>query len=319
MTFESPHELSTWQRLAEDAGAVLATPAWQQHLASSLQADVHFMPDDDGKDGIVVQVFRRGPFRAGYIGFPIGGTIRGAAVGQARIKRLLDSPLGKKLHILRVTESAFGPPEDVPGEPLQVPETCIVELADCRPEQMTKVKRNLASARRAGVHVSSDIDPATAHQIWETYASTIARHGGVARYGPAYFNGLVDYAGKDKRLRVLTARVNEHYVGYVILALHGTMAYYLHAGIRSDYQATRANDLLVAEAITIAAAAGMRSLNFMASPASQPGLIRFKEKWGGVTRMQTVWTIGVNPVMATLLSVAEKALRLCNRLFKQKT
>ncbi len=303
-------DAALWQRLAHEAGAVLASPAWQRHLAAALNAECHFLPDADRQDGLVLQVFKRGPFKAGYIGFPLGGTVRGQAVGAERIKRLLTTPLARKLHVLRVTGSAFNTPEDAVGEPQTVPETCIVDLPACDPEQISKVRHDLARARRAGVDVRESADDEICEHIYRTYAATVARHGGVVKYEGEYFAGLGRLAQTDARLRILTAHIGTDYAGYVVLALHGSCAYYMHAGVRPEFQKTGAGDLLLARALEIAKQAGMQSFNMMASPAAQPGLIKFKEKWGAVTQPQVVQTLAVSGLMAALMKIAEKLYRI---------
>ena len=59
---------------------------------------------------------------------------------------------------------------------------------------------------------------------------------------------------------------------------------------------------------------GMECFNFMASPVNQPSLIRYKEKWGGVTRQLRVYEIPLRRLNSLLFKNASKINNIINNL-----
>ena len=57
-----------------------------------------------------------------------------------------------------------------------------------------------------------------------------------------------------------------------------------------------------------AQAAGCESFNFMSSPPNQPSLVRYKEKWGGVTGVHRTYTMKLG-VAYPLFRLAEAIAR----------
>ena len=69
-------------------------------------------------------------------------------------------------------------------------------------------------------------------------------------------------------------------------------------------------DLDVAKSmVRMARDAGCESFNFMSSPADQPSLVQYKEKWGGETRAQRTYTLRLSAVYS-IFRFAERAYSL---------
>ena len=147
--------------------------------------------------------------------------------------------------------------------------------------------------------------------IFDFYASTVKRHGGSLRYNQTYFTSLLELARNGGAVRLYLAELDSDPVGFAVVARHAGTAYYVHGGASADARRLSPSDLILSEAITAEKEAGCRAFNFMASPADQPTLVRYKEKWGGETRTQHTYTIGTSAAYP-LFRVAERLYRLLN-------
>ena len=79
--------------------------------------------------------------------------------------------------------------------------------------------------------------------------------------------------------------------GFLIVAYHNERAFYLHGGIDYEKQKSRPMDALFHFAINHAKNRGYSFFDMAQSPADQPNLTRYKEKWGGVTAQSTTLTV----------------------------
>ena len=68
-----------------------------------------------------------------------------------------------------------------------------------------------------------------------------------------------------------------------------------HGGSAAEFRQLSSSDLILSEAITAARDAGQFVFNFMASPADQPTLVRYKEKWGAETALIRTYSIALSP------------------------
>jgi hypothetical protein len=173
------------------------------------------------------------------------------------------------------------------------------------------LRRDIRKAQRSDLAVDQTTDPALGPTLFRLYETAVKHHGGSLRYNAGYFRGLLELAGTNSRIRVYTALNDAEIGGFAVVVRHGDIAYYLHGGSRKDLRRLSPSDLILAEAIDDARSAGCNVFNFMASPADQPTLVRYKEKWGGETRELETYTL---PASATypLFRIAESIYRRLN-------
>ncbi len=300
---------AAWDALVERCGSVFFSSAWQSLLSATLGARVFGLLDSGADDGVAVQVFDRGPFGLGYVGFPIGGSVRGGIVGQQRIDRILEIAGRARCDVLRVPASGFRGPEPRGGKADRLPETCIRDLGACDLHRNAKVRHDVRRAERFGVTIEESNAHAMASRIYGSYVTTVVGHGGITKYSEPYFAGLCVLAATNRRVRILVALVDGRYAGFLVLVLEGLDAYYLHGAVEREYRTRGVSDLLVYQAIRIAAEHGMKSFNLMSSPRGQQSLVKFKEKWGGVTREHTTHEFVVRRWRARALGIAEHCYR----------
>ena len=307
-------DTAVWAARANRAGVLWLGPALQHALMPTLGATPHFLADEEGDDGVVWQEFARGPFRLGYVGFPIGGTLQGLAVGKARIARLLGSAPGRRLHVLRVIGAAFNPSEGLTTRAQQfLPETKILDLQQFDPLCIGHIRRDITRAKQLGVVVSPVESTDHAKAIYGAYAQMVTSHGGAPKYSQSYFSELVQISMREHRMRVYLATVENRFAGFLVAVLERDVGYYLHSAVLPEFRKCSVTDLLLLTALQTARAAGLKAFNSMASPPSQPGLVRFKEKWGGVTQQQTVYELRLSPLIAAVMRAGATMQRFLPR------
>ena len=67
------------------------------------------------------------------------------------------------------------------------------------------------------------------------------------------------------------------------------------------------------EAISSAAGKGLSAFSFLPSPSAQVGLVRFKEKWGGVSQETPVYDLYGNNIPSKVLKALIAVLGKYNR------
>lgn len=283
-----------WNDLSQESGALFGTGPWQELLERSFGCQTIYVCNRG--TGFAISVFRAGPFKIGYLGFPVGGGIGVSPSLPSVIDALCSSRLRGMPICLRIPVSAYDQQAalDLPYE--SNPETVIEGLQEWRLESISKnLRRDVRKSERSELVVSEATEPRVGDNLYEMYSGTVKRHGGAIRYNAVYFRELINLARVQPRLRILIATQGTNIAGFVVIARHGSTAYYLHGGANPKYQRSSPSDLLLSRAIHGAQQEGSQYFNLMASPPSQPSLVRYKEKWGGVTRDLKTYTLALRP------------------------
>lgn len=280
-----------WGELCSQQGDLFNTPQWHAVLSKGFGSDALYGWNEASSTGVSITVFKAGPFRIGYLGFPVGGTVGNGTIRPDMILDLKDAHFPRVLHCLRIPVSAFASNIDLPLPFQMVPETTIENLQEWRPESDSKLYRDIKKARHSLLRVADATDPLQGGTIFSLYRDTVGRQRGNMRYTLNYFSELIKLAKINSRLRCLLAVKDDTVAGFLVVACHRRSAYYLHAGTQESFKQLCPSDLLLYEAITWAKEQGMERFNMMASPPNQVSLIRYKEKWGGITREQKTYEL----------------------------
>lgn len=278
-----------WTERCVEQGALFGSTDWQRLLEKSFGARTLYAWDGNG--GAALTIFVAGPFRVGYLGFPAGACVGIEARHADIVSDLQVAKLPIRLTCLRVPVSPFDGPGMQGFKSSTTPETAIADLAKWEFSGIAQKVRRIRKAERAGVEVVRAADAATASRVFELYAGAVKRQGGSLRYNERYFRSLIDLGMTNRKLRVSVATLDGAIAGFLVTATHSDTAYYLHGGTSSEFRKLSPSDLLMADAIRAAQSDGVRCFNFMASPANQPSLVRYKEKFGGETRTMHNYTV----------------------------
>lgn len=230
-------------------------------------------------------VFARLGMKAAYPNFPVGFE-----------EEFIDARdrIGDHLKQLRrrgVDLAMFSFPRaaafDLPihAEVARQPETRILGLSAWSEARMSSAtRRKVSRAERHGLVVRpcSSEDGECIHKL---YVESVRRKGGGLRYGVRYFQALCEASSRSSAVSVgIVRREPGDIVGFISL-LHGPeISYYLHGGYAIEAATFRPGYLAMYWAIRRCCALGCETLNLLTSPADQPGLVAFKESFGGLTQ-----------------------------------
>ena len=299
-----------WAARCASREFVFHSSQWTGLLEASFNVKTHYVLDAAGQCGAAVSSFPAGPFRIGYWGFPFGGSVGGAPLVQTHFDELRASGSDLLPTAIRIPVSAFDNPVDLAFNCVRTPETAIADLSTWTLDLASENhRRDIKKAIKSGLtseDASRTEDGAT---IYGIYQDTVKRHRGGLRYNKSYFTKLIELAQSDPRVRVRLARLDGEIAGFVVAIRHGSVACYLHGGLRLQFRQYRPSALLLSEAIAWAQGCGCKRFNFMSSPADQHSLIRYKEKWGAETREHRTYTIPIRSSFP-FFRVAEQLYRV---------
>ncbi|MFC3813561.1 GNAT family N-acetyltransferase [Lysobacter sp. GCM10012299] len=263
------------EQWAKEGQFLFASRQWA-HVLEGLGCTTVFAWHHELECGVVVPVFRRGPLRVAFLGFPIAGECFDA-LNAAQFEALQHALAGDlRCDLVRGVRSQALEPG--PGA---LPEVWIDDLQAWPGSRGKRIAKDLAFAARAGggrQPVESFADGAVAYAL---YQQTVLGHGGRLRYTNEYFHRLLALAGQSSLLTAAamqdgTSRTS----AFAVTARHGRVAYYLHGAVEPSARACGDGDVLLARLIENARKGGALSFSLMASPRDQPGLVRYKSKWG---------------------------------------
>jgi len=301
---------TAWSEVCGRNDSLFHSEEWLALLEQSFSCKTLYFLNDDLRRGAAITQFRAGPFRVGYLGFPVGGMVGNAAPGEDFLDAMRQAPVHQKPVAVRIPVSGF-----VGGVDLDLPydataETAIVDLQSWTLASIPKNRRrDVNKSLRSGLELVDASDPADAERIYELYRETLERKDGSLRYTAAYFGGLIELARRHSRLRVLLAKKDDSIAAFTVVALHGSVAYYLHGAYDWSLREYLPSAMLLNEAIEWAKSEGCESFNLMSSPKGQESLVKYKERWGAETREHRTYTL---PVKSTYVffRTAERLYRI---------
>lgn len=294
-----------WQEICTARGALFHAPSWQRLLETAFKSVSIYGWDPGTEIGFAISVFKAGPFRIGYLGFPAGGIVGPTPFQSETITGWDTARFPARLDCLRLPVSGFAPAATLRLPASENPETAIVALQQWEPQDLPKLRRDLNKARRSPIIVEHATEPTLGKTFEQLYRATVTRHGGQIRYNEKYFSLLIELSRNHPGLRCFVAKHGNNIAGFTVAALHGENAYYLHGAGHPDFIHYGTSDLLLHDTITWAKTQSARCFNMMASPPGQTTLIRYKEKWGAETRCHKTYTLPLRTLAYTGFRIAE--------------
>jgi hypothetical protein len=298
---------SHWSELCSQNGDIFNAPEWHAVLSKGFGSKTLYGWDESNSTGLTITIFKAGPFRIGYLAFPVGGGIPGEAISPHIIEVMRSSDLNKTIHLLRIPASAF-----VQKEVLSCPSQSTLETAieGLQGWDLTALSHNLQKAvKRAGRSPLKIVDAVNSSQgsvLFQLYKDTVKRHGGNMRYTEKYFQTLIELSKTHSGLRCVLAMSGGDIVGFLAVALHHDTAYDLHCCMNLSFRRDNPSDLLTSYAISWAKGEGMERYNLGSSPLQQASLVAYKEKWGGVTRELKTYELALRPLQASMFNTSAK-------------
>ncbi|MGR9091236.1 MAG: GNAT family N-acetyltransferase [Gammaproteobacteria bacterium] len=298
-----------YNELCDRDGALFHTARWQAMLERSFGVRSQYFWNGRVNCGGATSEFKAGPFRVGYIGFPVGGALGQDALDIEELRESWRQDGKGTPTCLRLPVSAFTDTPDLPFRFDATPETAVCDLQNWDLSKVSKkLRRDIKKAQRSRYALGELHDPHLAPRLFDMYRQTVDAHDGAMRYNETYFRELVGMAEEHPGLSVLVARLEDDIAGFVVMAYHRSVAYYLHGGSDPRFRHLSPSDILLNAAIHQARDDHCVVFNFMSSPKAQPSLVRYKEKWGAETREHRTYTVGMKPSYV-VFRIAEAAYR----------
>jgi len=295
-----------WESACQINASLFSSCKWQQLLNIGLNSCTLYGWNDEKQCGVTITVFKAGPFRVGYVGFPAGVTLRGEGLTEELVDEIKKAKFPCRIDVLRFLISPFLMEGFIALRGTKVPETAILNLQSW--QQPSGTRRNVRKFQKSGLIIKDIYSKGLAIDMYSLYANTVIRHNGNIRYTKAYFENLVASISASDLLRCIGAFDDQKLIGFVVVGIHGKTAYYLHGATNINYTNFRVSDGLYLEMILWAKEKKLDIVNFMSSPQAQMGLIKYKEKWGGVTEEHMTYEIYMNKFMGLFFGIAYKII-----------
>lgn len=176
-----------WQDLCKKQGNLFHSLEWQTLLKQSFSTNIIYGWNAEIDTGIAITIFKVGPFRIGYIGFPVGGILGEQLLDNIDIMALSKAYLPSSIHLLRFPVSAFNENVEINLDYAITPETAIDDLQSWDLSKMPKLNRDIKKANRSGLRVVDASRLKSQGQIcFNLYKETIRRNDGSLRYNENY-------------------------------------------------------------------------------------------------------------------------------------
>ncbi len=283
----NPCENPEWAELAA-TGDVFHSPPWIRVLrdAFGVEPHAHLITEPDSHklaglpvcriDDIVGERLSTMPF-SDFAG-PLGVDDDDDAEWSALLTRVLDDGLPFKLRTLH--HSRFDRDErlEAVGRAKWHSVDLTADIETTWDTISSAARQAVRRARRSGVEVSISSDRAALAEFEELHLALRRQKYGMLSQPPEFFDAIVAHFAAD--FAVVKADLEGQAVAAIVLLRWGNKAYYKFNASRIEALSSRANDLVMWEAITFAGKTwGCESLDLGLSDLDQPGLIRYKEKY----------------------------------------
>lgn len=300
---------SSWSDLFKKGSSLFHSAEWLSLLERSFGCSSLYFLRDDHQHAAAISQFRAGPFRIGYLGFPVGGMVGGGTLTAeflAQLRTADSMPVA-----VRIPASGFG---SLIGLDLPYDATIETAIVDLQSWELAKINKNrrrdVNRSLRSGLDLVDATNAEDGSRIFELYRSTLERNDGSLRYTAGYFSELIKLSQQDSRLRVLLAKQDDTIAAFTVVALHGKVACYLHGAFDWAMREHLPSAMLLNEAIEWSKAQGCEAFNLMSSPKGQDSLVKYKERWGAESREHRTYTLPVRPTTYALFKAAERLYRL---------
>ena len=296
-------EYNVW---LEKSNAFFDGPIWGSVLINGFNVKRYYIWDKVYTVGRALTVFKKGPLTVGYLGFPIYSQTESENEPYS-VDRMLNAIalMKEKPHLLRLPVSAFS------NIHLNIKkyfventiESCITDLCEWNDLKTSTRRRDLryAQKRLIGKNITPDYN-ISSDEAFNIYNEAIKRNSGKLRYSKKYFESLTNKTNAPW-VSFFSMREEKHIKSLTITVRHADTVYYLHGGGTPEALRAGASDLAMSIAITDAKNKGAKRFNFLSSPEKQPGLIRFKEKWGGESRQALTYSIPLTRLGSLIIFV----------------
>lgn len=198
----TPHTPGGWEAHCRQNRLLFLSAAWGDALWAGFRSQPLYAVDEHGAKGTLLRVFPAGPFRIGYLGFPIA-VAAGTQSWAQWVEQIRSGTYESRVDQVRMVCSAFSEqPKGLASGPATV-ETRIPSLPDWSLDSVkSSVRYEIRKAAKRGITIDWLTDPRDMRSAYEFYAQTLQRYGGTKRYTPAYFDALGHLSLRSDLVRI---------------------------------------------------------------------------------------------------------------------
>lgn len=283
------------------------SPAWNQVLEEGLGARAAYYALAEGgtyRAALAGVHLKFGPVRMFYANIPYGGLIGDAAAFPDLVRELQGQLRSERVHEVRIVRTAFDAFDPPAGYECTEAVHHLLDLGALdftspRPYP-SNVMRNVRKALDDGVEVRDIEAPDQVDRLYDLYVDTMRRNRAPTVWTRRFLRVLYERLVVPGGAQMLLAWREGRIVAGIVLLKSGEVVYYFFGASDAEALPHRPNDLLFSEAIRRSAADGHRTFDFMTSRTTDSGLIRFKEKWGGVRKPLRIYRTELSVLHARL-------------------
>jgi hypothetical protein len=302
------YQITSDNPIDKSKNAFFYSKEWSDIVCHTLKAEMFFLARSEPDILYTVSVFKKGPFKIGYINFPFG-----ISDDQNLNPQLLKDIFHRQqliIHILIVnTRKKLVTFEEF--YKTQLPETSILNFQKHSPDKLKNLKISLRRGHNRGAIIKKAENNERYRQVFMLYQNTLILRGGLQKYSAEYFGKLMQL--EENQGATFLAFVENDLVGFLSIVLHQKKAFALHSSYNRQYNRYCVVDMLMEAAVAFAKKQNCTEFNMGASPANQPSLVEFKEKWGGQTSPLYNYEIPLHPIMAPLFKCIRYLVTLANK------
>lgn len=277
---------------------LFSSELWGDVLSKSFNTKNIYMTVNQNSR-IMMPVFKVGPFRVGYLGFPLWYGEDASLMMEEFFQALIRHQYPTRIDLIKIAVSGFCQ-NMLNIEPESTsPETEIIDISNWQIELLPyRVRRDIKYALKQNMIVKTSNEIEYNEKIYLLYKKTVSRNRGAVKYNSQYFSELFSTSKKSNDIYFVCALIEEQIIGFNVFLRHGQTAFALHGAIDVEFKRKRISDLLVYKGILWAKDQKVKKFNLGCSPVNQQSLIRFKEKWQAKTKKLKNYEVRINPLRA---------------------
>lgn len=161
-----------------------------------------------------------------------------------------------------------------------------------------KNRNMIRQGRQHGLECRVSTGAPDAASRWHSLHLATQRRLGIPPFPRRFFESMLRELGPSGGVELLEVTRQEDLCAATLLLVHGDTCIYGYSASTEEGQRTRANDLMLFEAIKLALGKGLKHFDLGSDSPRQESLLFFKSKWGAIQAPIPIYTTGEDVAMS---------------------
>ena len=145
----------SWAEVSDAEASFFNSIEWLSLMNKAFNSKTLYIDDRNKGVRMAISIFKAGPFRIGYLGFPITTFLGEGEITNQTILKIKEAKIQTGLHLLRIPTSSFLDNHNLTFYSNKTPESAILDLQVWSESQLSSaVRRNIRKAQKSGVIIS---------------------------------------------------------------------------------------------------------------------------------------------------------------------